>query len=789
MTLPHSEGGSVERHTAVRPCRVCGGHPGLPRRKGVRCHGFRSSDHDYIHCTRENFAGGLPLNASRNTYAHRADGPCNCGVSHGDSMPRSNSRSQQKSARKPDKPRFVSLDALLAFYKKNPPSGFAFDAHYVYKDEKRQHALVVVRFSNPHEATDKTFRQGTPIGSGWQASAKGARLVPFKLPELRAATLAGDTIYIVEGEKDVLSVMNAGGVATCNPMGAGKDVKQYVEHFRGAGLVRIVADRDDVGWKHANAWADALRPVAKRVEVREPVVGKDAHDALVEHGHDLADAFVRAVDEDFAPLQHLTRRYGPNFPTHALPDTLRAMVERLAEAMQIPAEVVATWAIGVLSACVARKFEARVRDGWKEPLNVFAVAALPPANRKSGALRALIDPLSEYETNHNDEQREEREAGAQRIRLMERRLKKAENRHADAGDDTEAEAYAAASEARKALGEAKQSAVQVLTLFTGDTTPEAAAALMEINDERLACISAEGDEFFALMRRYSGDGAANQDFYLKAHAGDHHRIHRKTSASIDLEHPALSLVLAVQPTVIDSIRTDEELRRRGMIARILYAVPKPLLGHRKIGAEPVPANVAAQYSHVVRRLLDESSERVAIDFDNDADGLVRDFEAELEPKLGEGGELEDISDWAGKLAGLIVRGAGILHCVEAAEQNQHPNAARVSAATVVRAIEIGRWALEHAWVALGDSRESDPQAEKIWKWVTRRFNPLESFSARDAFDKTRVRNGVQATTNVGLNGLVERGYLRFLPKPPAGSKGGRPPAAEYLPNPDAIDTE
>lgn len=43
----------------------------------------------------------------------------------------------------------------------------------------------------------------------------------FHLPQVLAAVRAGQTIYIVEGEKDVLAVEQAGGVATTNPMGAG----------------------------------------------------------------------------------------------------------------------------------------------------------------------------------------------------------------------------------------------------------------------------------------------------------------------------------------------------------------------------------------------------------------------------------------------------------------------------------------------------------------------------------------------------------------------------------------
>ncbi|MCH7869816.1 MAG: DUF3987 domain-containing protein [Myxococcales bacterium] len=626
----------------------------------------------------------------------------------------------------------------------------------------------------------------------------GVKMIPYHLPELLDAIYAGDSIHIVEGEKDVEAVEAARGVATCNPMGAGKDVKQYAEYFEGAELIRVIADRDEVGRRHAQAWVDALQLIVPQVELLEAVEGKDAHDSLVTHGHSLETAFSRIQPEEpaatqaehdeelFAPLQPFTLRYGPDFPTYTLPDNLREMVEHLAEAQQIPAAVVAPWMLGTVAACVARKFEASPRIGWDEPLNMFVIGALPPATRKSGTLRALAAPFTEHERKYNDEHRDEREAGEQLVRLMERRLAKAEKFHAEAGEDAEAEAFAKATVAREALSEARRAATGRLTLFTADMTPESAAALMEQNGERLACISGEGDEFFALMRRYSANGAVNQDAYLKFHSGDHHRVNRKNSATIDLEHPALTLVLAVQTSVVQSIRLDTELRERGMVARLLFAVPESTLGRRKIAAAPVPRDVEQRYAKMIAWLLDAHGDRVAIEFTDEADNLLRDFEAELEPKLGERGELASISDWAGKLAGLIVRVAGTLHCAVAANELQRPENSNISEETVARAIEIGRWALEHARVALGVAWENDPEAERVWHWVTSRAIPLAEFSARDAFDKSRGRNEKMAPTNQGLAGLVERGFLRQLPEPDSGRSGGRRRSPQYQVNPEAL---
>jgi len=76
------------------------------------------------------------------------------------------------------------------------------------------------------------------------------RRVLYRLPQVIEAVKAGKTIYIPEGEKDVHAIEQAGGVATCNPGGAGKWKREYAESLRGAQVV-VVADKDTPGRKHA----------------------------------------------------------------------------------------------------------------------------------------------------------------------------------------------------------------------------------------------------------------------------------------------------------------------------------------------------------------------------------------------------------------------------------------------------------------------------------------------------------------------------------------------------------
>jgi putative DNA primase/helicase len=147
-------------------------------------------------------------------------------------------------------------------------------ATYTYVDEAGNLLFQVIRFE------PKDFRQRRPDGDGdWVWKLGSTRRVLYRLPQIIAAVSAGQTIYIVEGEKDVQAIEEAGGIATCNPGGAGKWRDEYSEFLRGAEVV-IVADRDEPGRAHAAAVAASVAPLAAAVRVVEAAEGKDAFDHL-----------------------------------------------------------------------------------------------------------------------------------------------------------------------------------------------------------------------------------------------------------------------------------------------------------------------------------------------------------------------------------------------------------------------------------------------------------------------------------------------------------------------------
>jgi hypothetical protein len=115
-------------------------------------------------------------------------------------------------------------------------------ATYSYHDETNALLFEVVRFATDDPA--ERFRQRQPDGrGGWIWNLKGVRRVLYRLPELVAAVKANKLVLITEGEKDATTAVKLGYAATTMPGGVGKWRDEYDEFFRGADVV-IVSDND-----------------------------------------------------------------------------------------------------------------------------------------------------------------------------------------------------------------------------------------------------------------------------------------------------------------------------------------------------------------------------------------------------------------------------------------------------------------------------------------------------------------------------------------------------------------
>lgn len=153
------------------------------------------------------------------------------------------------------------------------PDNGELTATYDYTTPKGELSYQVCRYDwsvpveqNP-KGREKTFVQRRPDETkahGWTYSTKGMTWLPYRLPELLEDVASGYPIFVVEGEKKVDMLREAGVPATCNHGGAGKFPESLVEHFAGAEVI-ILPDNDDAGRDHADLVGRRLEGTAKKV--------------------------------------------------------------------------------------------------------------------------------------------------------------------------------------------------------------------------------------------------------------------------------------------------------------------------------------------------------------------------------------------------------------------------------------------------------------------------------------------------------------------------------------------
>lgn len=357
----------------------------------------------------------------------------------------------------------------------------------------------------------------------------------------------------------------------------------------------------------------------------------------------------------------------------------------VAESTQTTVDMAAVEALGVVSLCSQGKYFIRGNADWAEPLNTYTVVILPPAERKSSVLSMMIHPVEVYEKMENERRSSEIIKSQMELSKLEKEKRSLVER-ASKGKATEEDIK------NKAKEIAKYEPVKSLRLFVDDVTSEKLTSVLDENNGCAAVVSAEGGIFDIISGLYSRN--VNIDVFLKGHSGDTIRVDHIGRASESIIHPALTMVLAVQPEVLNGLMSNNTFRGRGLTTRFLYSMPKSTVGSRSFSTEPIPEGVRVRYQDLIEAILSSDNEQQPISLDDGAEEVLETLFNEVEGRLK--GDLAEIPDWAGKFVGSVLRISGILHVMKYPKDSMFDS---VDKATMENAVTIGRYFLEHAKAA------------------------------------------------------------------------------------------
>jgi hypothetical protein len=172
----------------------------------------------------------------------------------------------------------LTQTALFAPSKRVTKEKLTLVKSYDYYDESGELQFQKLRYVD--SAGKKTFRQRKPDGKGgWEYSLGDIPKILYRLPQVLQAVKSNQPVWVVEGEKDVETLIAMGIVATTMPGGAGKWLDIHTKALAGA-VVEIIADRDEVGMAHAQVVLRELTKAGCQAQIWASPKHKDITDHL-----------------------------------------------------------------------------------------------------------------------------------------------------------------------------------------------------------------------------------------------------------------------------------------------------------------------------------------------------------------------------------------------------------------------------------------------------------------------------------------------------------------------------
>lgn len=567
-------------------------------------------------------------------------------------------------------------------------------------------------------------------------------------------------------------------MALCSSLAfwTGRNEEQMDRLFRKSGLMRKKWDRSQSGSTYGaitiRKAVERCRSIYQITEKKVMTPSQEETENPVENVKNTTPDVQAAMSKGFQPFVKLEpqKNHLPPFPIDALPAPLRDCVKAVSLNSQTSPDMAAVIGLGCLAVCLQGKYQVEAGSGYCEPLSLYTVVIASPGERKSSVLNRMTKPIYDFEIAYNKAREPERMENQRRREKLQRKIAGLKSRLERREDEETEQELREAEDELAALPE-----LMPLRLYADDCSSEALTSLLARNGGVFSVISSEGGIFDIMAGRYSSK--ANMEVWLKGHCGDSIRVDRLGREAEYIPHPALSTILAIQPSVLSDIMSNTAMGGRGLLARFLYASPASCVGKRKFSAPPIPYDVWNRYVMMINGFLTEQSVGAKLKLSERAVEIISDCFEEHEIFMREDGAA--IADWANKYIGTVLRIAGLLHVGDGETEQQE-----ISASVMHRAIEIGRYFLAHASYAyaLIDSDETLKKADFIMKKVMKK--QITSMKRSELYRMCRSRFFEDAESMMPTLELLENhGYIRI--EEPEMRKGpGRTPSIQIRINPE-----
>lgn len=442
------------------------------------------------------------------------------------------------------------------------------------------------------------------------------------------------------------------------------------------------------------------------------------------------------------PLKPEALNYGV-LSLDGFPDVLRKYLEAVCSCGQSPKEMCILPLLSVLATCVQGKCKVKQHyTDYSHELTLYTLTIAPSGNRKSPALTYFNKALIDYQTRYNDiHELERKQRATERIFFENKRKSALSGRNAN---------VEVAKEMDRRLSELPP--IESMSLYVTDITPEALAQAMSEHSDKMAILDAEGGVLKTVAGMYNG-GASNIDLLLKAFDGETVEIRRKTSGSITLKRPLLSIGLLTQPDKFQEFINNREFMGKGFVHRFLFSFCRNTIRYSD-RAPAIPKDIQAAYYGLINKLLSMPASDTVITHSKESQLLFHDLHEYIQNQKQQGGIFEYTPSYAEKQLANALKIAAILHLCE------HEPTEPISGKTAQAAINIMMWLFNQAIQAFDYEAAEDPvfiMAKRIIEKLYRNKKPY--YTLRDIRGLLHVKADNEYI-NEAVELLIDCYYLR-----------------------------
>lgn len=323
-----------------------------------------------------------------------------------------------------------------------------------------------------------------------------------------------------------------------------------------------------------------------------------------------------------------------DLPLDAFPSVIQQLAKSCAEVYQVDAAVPAVSALTILAAALGNNVNCEgAVNGRITPCNLFTAISAPSGYGK-GVVAIVAKPLivASAEITKRFEETERPQIRAD-IALAEMKKKslmtsmKGDSLTAAGRDETRAELGSLEADIERWTLETSQLPV----LYTGSATGPALGMALKRNGERLLSLAMEaGDAIRVAGGRFTSDNRADYDLFLSGYTGEP-LTEARISRTLRLEAPCLTVLWAVQPTLLRELYGTAEAQERGLLARFnVVRCDDDITPFDDGVVREVPPTLEAEWDKLIRAALElrKTGRKVTFRAEADAREIFRIFHNE-----------------------------------------------------------------------------------------------------------------------------------------------------------------